>query len=70
MEVDLRTVVRYQVPVLLEKLLYSPAFITGPPPIQLIRVLCRHFLETVRIIILFLYDLDSICFIISIEHKL
>ncbi|CAF4300746.1 unnamed protein product, partial [Adineta steineri] len=49
-----------------------------PPPTQLIRVLCRHFGEifhhiycdTVRIIILFLYDLDSICFIISIEHKL
>ncbi|CAF3846764.1 unnamed protein product [Adineta steineri] len=48
MEVDLRTVVRYQVPVLLEKLLSSPAFITDPPPIQLIRVLCRHFGETVH----------------------
>ncbi|CAF4239618.1 unnamed protein product, partial [Adineta steineri] len=65
MEVDLRTVVRYQVLVLLEKLLSSPAFITGnkkkeikfvhnvcsladPPPIQLVRVLCRHFGETVH----------------------
>jgi hypothetical protein len=29
MEVDFRTVVRYQIPILLEKLLSAPAFITG-----------------------------------------
>ncbi|CAF1437402.1 unnamed protein product [Adineta ricciae] len=39
MTVDLRSVVRYQVPILLEKLLSSPAFITDPPRIQLIRTL-------------------------------
>lgn len=64
MEVDLRAVIRYQVPILLNKLVSSPSFITGnermeqnfysislfvdPPPIQLIRVLCRHFGETVH----------------------
>ncbi|CAF1502715.1 unnamed protein product [Adineta ricciae] len=48
MEVDLRSVVRYQVPILLQKLLSSPAFITDPPPIQLIRTLCRQFGETVH----------------------
>ncbi|CAF1502699.1 unnamed protein product [Adineta ricciae] len=48
MEVDLRSVIRYQVPILLEKLMSVPAFITDPPPIQLIRTLCRQFGETVH----------------------
>lgn len=60
------------------KLIYNVCSFVDPPPIQLIRVLCRHFGETIHhiycdtvciIIILFLYDLDSTCFIIYIEHK-
>ncbi|CAF3505671.1 unnamed protein product [Rotaria socialis] len=48
MGVDLRVVVRRQIPILLQKMITTPAFITDSPPIQLIRVLCRQFEETVH----------------------
>ncbi|CAF1460105.1 unnamed protein product, partial [Rotaria sordida] len=48
MGADLRVVVRRQIPILLEKIIVTPAFITDTPPIQLIRVLCRQFDESVH----------------------
>ncbi|CAF1426972.1 unnamed protein product, partial [Rotaria sordida] len=48
MGADLHVVVRRQIPVLLEKIIVTPAFITDTPPIQLIRVLCRQFDESVH----------------------
>ncbi|CAF4393168.1 unnamed protein product, partial [Rotaria sordida] len=46
MGIDLRAIVRQQIPVLLDKVVTTPAVITGSPPIQLIRVLCRQFEES------------------------
>ncbi|CAF3371162.1 unnamed protein product, partial [Rotaria socialis] len=63
MGVNLRAVVRCQIPVLLDKMIVAPVFITGcnthenisnncvfldSPPVQLIRVLCRQFEEAVH----------------------
>ncbi|CAF1519519.1 unnamed protein product [Rotaria sp. Silwood1] len=45
---DLRAVVRRQIPILLERIIATPAFITDSPPIQLIRVLCRQFDESIH----------------------
>ncbi|CAF4161140.1 unnamed protein product [Rotaria sordida] len=45
MGIDLRAIVRKQIPVLLDKMVTTPAVITDSPPIQLIRVLCRQFEE-------------------------
>ncbi|CAF4309637.1 unnamed protein product, partial [Rotaria sp. Silwood2] len=48
MGVDLRSIVRRHIPILLEKITTTPGFITDSPPIQLIRVLCRAFEETIH----------------------
>ncbi|CAF2628893.1 unnamed protein product [Rotaria sp. Silwood2] len=48
MNVDLSAVVRQQIPVLLDKMVEVPAFITDSPAIRLVKVLCRHFDETVH----------------------
>ncbi|CAF4329547.1 unnamed protein product, partial [Rotaria sordida] len=46
--VDLSAAVRRQIPILLEKLVKVPAFITDSPAIQLLKILCKHFDETVH----------------------
>ncbi|CAF3961548.1 unnamed protein product, partial [Rotaria sordida] len=48
MKIDLNVAVRCQIPILLDKLLTTPAFITNSPSIQLIKVLCRQFDEIVQ----------------------
>ncbi|CAF4351751.1 unnamed protein product, partial [Rotaria magnacalcarata] len=48
MRVNLRAVARCQIPVLLDKMIAAPVFITDSPPVQLIRVLCRQFEEAVH----------------------
>ncbi|CAF1523038.1 unnamed protein product, partial [Rotaria sordida] len=48
MGADLHAVVRRQIPILLEKIIAIPAFITDSPSIQLIRVLCHQFDEAVH----------------------
>ncbi|CAF1480114.1 unnamed protein product, partial [Rotaria sordida] len=46
--VDLSAAVRRQIPILLEKLVKVPAFITDSPAIQLLKILCQHFDEIVH----------------------
>ncbi|CAF3748763.1 unnamed protein product [Rotaria sordida] len=48
MVIDLRAIVRQQIPVSLDKMVTTTAVITDSPPIQLIRVLCRQFEESVH----------------------
>ncbi|CAF4060894.1 unnamed protein product [Rotaria sp. Silwood2] len=48
MKIDLSAAVRRQIPVLLDKMLETPMFITDSPPIRLIKVLCRQFDETLQ----------------------
>ncbi|CAF4179792.1 unnamed protein product, partial [Rotaria sordida] len=51
MVIDLRAIVRQQIPVSLDKMVTTATVITDSPPIQLIRVLCRQFEESVHHII-------------------
>ncbi|CAF1286535.1 unnamed protein product [Rotaria sordida] len=46
--IDLIKEVRRQIPILLDKLVETPAFIADSPPIRLIKILCRKFGETVQ----------------------
>ncbi|CAF4012876.1 unnamed protein product, partial [Rotaria magnacalcarata] len=48
MKIDLSAVVRRQIPILLEKVLKTPMFITDSSPIRLIKVLCRRFDEALQ----------------------
>ncbi|CAM4949821.1 unnamed protein product [Rotaria socialis] len=48
MNIDLSKEVRQQVPILLDKLVETPAFIADSSPIRLIKILCRKFGETVQ----------------------
>ncbi|CAM2726060.1 unnamed protein product [Rotaria socialis] len=48
MKIDLSAAVRRQIPVLLDKMLETPMFITDSPPIRLIKILCRQFDETLQ----------------------
>ncbi|CAF4165901.1 unnamed protein product [Adineta steineri] len=48
MNIDLSKEVRRQVPVLLDKLVETHAFISDSPPIRLIKILCRKFGETIQ----------------------
>ncbi|CAF1297966.1 unnamed protein product, partial [Rotaria sordida] len=48
MGADLRAVVRRQIPILLERIIATPAFITDSPLIQLTHVLCRQFDESIH----------------------
>ncbi|CAF3419355.1 unnamed protein product, partial [Rotaria socialis] len=48
MKIDLSAAVRRQIPILLEKVLETPMFITDSPPIRLLKVLCRRFDETLQ----------------------
>ncbi|CAF4276407.1 unnamed protein product [Rotaria sp. Silwood2] len=48
MSVDLSAVVRRQILILLDKMIKVPIFITDSLVIQLIKLLCRHFDETIH----------------------
>ncbi|CAF1262294.1 unnamed protein product [Adineta ricciae] len=46
--IDLSSEVRRQIPILLDKLLETPVFVTDSPPIRLIKALCKLFGETTQ----------------------
>ncbi|CAF4436158.1 unnamed protein product [Rotaria sp. Silwood2] len=46
--IDLSFVIRQQIPILLDKMIEAPAFITDSPAIRLIKVFCRYFDETIH----------------------
>ncbi|CAF4357344.1 unnamed protein product, partial [Rotaria magnacalcarata] len=48
MKIDLSAPVRRQIPILLEKVLETPMFITDSPHLRLLKVLCRRFDETLQ----------------------
>ncbi|CAF1628145.1 unnamed protein product [Rotaria magnacalcarata] len=45
-KVDLNAAIRRQIPILLDKVMDTPMFISDSSPIRLIKTLCRHFGET------------------------
>ncbi|CAF1501583.1 unnamed protein product [Adineta ricciae] len=46
--IDLSSEVRRQIPILVDKLLETPVFVTDSPPIRLIKALCKLFGETTQ----------------------